>query len=383
MFSFSNPGHLNVPGTLPSWGSLSARDNESLARSSVRTRCGRTVVPYSGRMFTSVLRMFPFAFLGLAIVVISTMPLRLACAAPMADKTSVIVVVGAPGEEEYGRNFAQWAGHWEKAARKGDARYTVIGLAGSGTAGEDREQLQKALAAEPAEGAELWLVLIGHGTFDGREAKFNLRSNDVSAVDLAAWLQPLRRPVAVLNTTSASAPFLQKLSATNRVVITATRSGSEVNVTRFGQFVSEAIAEVSADLDKDGQTSLLEAWLMASRRVKEFYDTEGRLATEHALLDDTGDGLGTPPDWFRGVRAAKASKEGAVLDGFRAHQFHLVRSEAEQKLSPATRKQRNDLERSIATLRGQKAGMEEDVYYQKLEEMLLALSRLYAQTEKP
>ncbi len=326
--------------------------------------------------------MTSFARLGLALFVASESA-QPASGAPTDGKASVIVVVGAPGEEDYGRSFAQWAGHWEKAARKGDARCTVIGLAGSGAAGEDRAQLQKALAAEPAEGAELWLVLIGHGTFDGREAKFNLRSNDVSAVELAAWLQPLRRPVAVLNTASASAPFLQKLSATNRVVITATRSGSEVNFTRFGQFVSEAIADVSADLDKDGQTSLLEAWLMASRRVKEFYDTEGRLATEHALLDDTGDGLGTPPDWFRGLRAAKASKEGAVLDGFRAHQFHLVRSEAEQKLSTATRKQRDDLERSIATLRGQKAGMEEDVYYQKLEEMLLELSRLYAQTEKP
>ena len=333
-------------------------------------------------MFTSVLRMSPFAFLSLAIFVTLTLAPRLAYAAPSADKTSVIVVVGAPGEEEYGRSFAQWAAHWEKAAQKGDARCTVIGLTGGGAA-EDREQLQKTLAAEPAEGAELWLVLIGHGTFDGREAKFNLRSNDVSAVELAAWLRPLTRPVAVLNTASASAPFLQKLTATNRVVITATRSGSEVNVTRFGQFVSEAIADVSADLDKDGQTSLLEAWLMASRRVKEFYDTEGRLATEHALLDDTGDGLGTPPDWFRGVRAAKSSKEGAVLDGFRAHQFHLVRSEAEQKLSVATRKQRDDLERSIATLRGQKAGMEGDVYYQKLEEVLLELSRLYAKTEKP
>ncbi len=325
--------------------------------------------------------MTAFARLGLAMFVAleSAQP---ASGAPTAGKASVIVVVGAPGEEEYGRSFAQWAALWEKAARKGDARCTVIGLTG-GEAAEDRAQLQKVLAAEPTEGAELWLVLIGHGTFDGREAKFNLRSNDVSAVELATWLQPLRRPVAVLNTASASAPFLQKLSATNRVVITATRSGSEVNFTRFGQFVSEAIADVSADLDKDGQTSLLEAWLMASRRVKEFYDTEGRLATEHALLDDTGDGLGTPPDWFRGVRAAKASKEGAVLDGFCAHQFHLVRSEAEQKLSATTRKQRDDLERSIATLRGQKAGMEEEVYYQRLEEMLLELSRLYAQTEKP
>ena len=123
-------------------------------------------------------------------------------------------------------------------------------------------------------------------------------------------------------------------------------------------------------------------FLMASRHVKEFYDVEGRLATEHALLDDTGDGMGTPPDWFRGVRASKSAKDGASLDGFRAHQFHLVRSEAEQKLSPAVRTQRNDLERAIATLREAKAKQPEDEYYRKLESLLLELSRLYESAEK-
>lgn len=309
----------------------------------------------------------------LAIVVLSARP---ATAAETPGQSSVIIVVGAPGADEYGRSFAQWAGHWEAAARKGGARSTVIGLKSGGSA-TDREQLEKALAAEPRKGGELWLVLIGHGTFDGREAKFNLRSNDLTTADLAGWLQPFERPVAVLNTASASAPFLQKLSATNRVIITATRSGSEVNFARLGQYLSESIGDLRADLDKDGQTSLLEAWLMAARKVKEFYDLEGRLATEHALLDDTGDGLGTPPDWFRGVRATKSAKAGVMLDGFRAHQFHLVRSESEQKLSAATRARRDALERSIAELRQLKASMDEREYYAALEKLLLELARVY------
>jgi hypothetical protein len=302
-------------------------------------------------------------------------------ATPTADRQSVIVVVGAPGEEEYGRSFTQWAASWEKAAKEGGAQCTVIGL-DSGGSNTDREQLQKQLAAEPKEGAELWLVLIGHGTFDGKEAKFNLRSNDVATTDLLGWLQPFRRPVAVINTASASAPFLQKLSSTNRVVITATRSGSEVNFARFGQYLSTAIGNATADLDKDGQTSLLEAFLMASREVKEFYDIEGRLATEHALLDDTGDALGTPPDWFRGVRASKSAKDGAALDGFRAHQFHLVRSAAELKLAPAVRARRDEIEREIISFRASKAKLSEEEYFQKLEVMLLELSRLYDSAEK-
>jgi len=294
-----------------------------------------------------------------------------------SERATVIVVVGAPGEEEYGRSFSEWAGALSKAAAEAGAKPVVIGLQ-TNTAAEDREQLQQALAAEPKEGtAELWFVLIGHGTFDGREAKFNLRSNDVAATELANWLQPFRRPLAIINTASASAPFLQKLSGTNRVVVTATRSGSEVNYARFGQYFSAAVGDLEADLDKDGQTSLLEAFLMGSRRVKEFYDLEGRLATEHALLDDNGDGFGTPPDWFRGVRAVKSAKDGAALDGFRAHQFHLIRSEAERKLSPETRARRDTLEFSISKLRETKRALPEEVYYEKLEALLLELARLY------
>jgi hypothetical protein len=297
-----------------------------------------------------------------------------------ATQAAVIVVVGAPGEEEYGRSFSEWAAAWSTAAAKAGVKEVIIG-AQTNSPAVDREQFQQTLAAQPKDGAELWLVLIGHGTFDGREAKFNLRSNDVSATELAGWLQPFRRPLAIINTASASAPFLQKLSGTNRVVITATRSGSEVNYARFGQYFSSAIADLEADLDKDGQTSLLEAFLMASRRVKEFYDLEGRLATEHALLDDTGDGLGTPPDWFRGVRAVKSAKDGAPLDGLRAHQFHLIRSEAEQKLSVETRARRDAIESSISKLRESKRALPEEVYYEKLEVMLLELARLYEQSE--
>ena len=344
------------------------------------TRCDFRVAPYSSHMFTPAT--VGFLFMRLWSVVPASVAILLLglcdadAAATPAERASVIVVVGAPGEEEYGRSFSQWAARWEKAAKQGGAESKVIGLSAGASAG-DRDQLQQQLAVEPKEGAELWLVLIGHGTFDGKEAKFNLRSNDFTAAELSGWLQPFRRPIAVINTASASAPFLQRLAATNRVVLTSTRSGSEVNFARFGQYLSESIADLSADLDKDGQTSLLEAFLMASRQVKEFYDVEGRLATEHALLDDTGDGMGTPPDWFRGVRASKSAKDGATLDGFQAHQFHLVKSDAEQKLSPAIRTRRNELERAIATLRDTKAKLSEDEYYEKLEVLLLDLSRLY------
>jgi hypothetical protein len=297
---------------------------------------------------------------------------------------TVIVVVGAPGEASFGKNFGQWTALWEKASRDAGAKFVAVGPPQT-NAVTDLEQLQQTLASEPKElSSELWLVLIGHGTFDGKEARFNLRGPDFSAGELEEWLKPFHRPLAIINCASSSGPFLNKLSASNRVVVTATRSGYEQNYARFGQFVAEAIADPRADLDKDGQTSLLEVFLAASQRVAEFYNSEGRLATEHALLDDNGDRLGTPADWFRGIRAVKKATGGAALDGLRAHQFHLVRSEQERKLSPETRSRRDELELAIARLRDSKSQIAQDDYYQQLEKLLIDVARLYDDgTTKP
>ena len=220
-----------------------------------------------------------------------------------ADKPLVIVVVGAPGETEYGEQFNQWADRWIEAARRGQADLVRIGNdADSKTTDHDR--LRDALAASGSSTGPLWLVFLGHGTFDGRQAKFNLRGPDVDAAELAGWCQSLHRPLAIIDTSSASGPMLNALSAPDRVVIVATKSGNEKNFARFGDYFSSAIGDSAADLDKDGQTSLLEAFLKAGHQVEEYYAGEARLATEHALLDDNGDSLGTPAAWFRGVRDA-------------------------------------------------------------------------------
>jgi hypothetical protein len=295
------------------------------------------------------------------------------------DRPTLIVVVGAAGEPEYGSNFLHWSELWTEAGNKGGAKITVIGTEPT-NATTDLERLQQALAAEPKKSDnELWLVLLGHGTFDGKEAKFNLRGPDFSADDLASWLQPFQRPLTVIDCSSCSAPFLPKLSAPGRVIITATRSGYEQNYARFGQYISEAMVDPAADLDKDGETSLLEAFLYASRQVADFYQTEGRLMTEHALLDDNGDGLGTPANWFKGIHAVKRARAGAAADGTRAQQFCLVRSEQELKIPPALRARRNELELAVEKLRDQKATMDEDEYYRQLEPLMVELAKISVQ----
>jgi hypothetical protein len=294
----------------------------------------------------------------------------------------VIVVVGAAGTPEYATQFAAWAKLWEQACNKSNATFTLVGLDEPGIS-SDLTRIQQILADQSGEtAAALWLVLIGHGTFDGRTAKFNLRGPDLSAKDLAEWLKPLHRPIAVIDTTSSSAPFLKELSSPGRIIITATKSGFEQNYARFGQYLAEAIIDPKADLDKDGQTSLLEAFLSASHAVGQFYAAAGRLATEHALLDDNGDGLGTPAEWFRGIRPVQRARDGAALDGYRAHQLHLLASPSEAALPPELRTKRDQLELQVMDLRDTRTKFSDDDYFSKLEPLLREIAQIYAQMDE-
>jgi hypothetical protein len=297
-------------------------------------------------------------------------------------RTEVVLVVGAPGSPEYADLFQQWAERWQAAARQAGANVTVIGL-DPPTETSDRQALADCLARLPSPASEpLWLILLGHGTFDGKTARYNLRGPDITPSELASWLQPLDRPVAVLNCTSSSAPFLPALSGPRRVVITATRSGFEYNFARLGGFLAAAVQDLSADLDKDEQVSLLEAFLKASASLREFYAQDGRLMTEHALLDDNGDGLGTPADWFQGLVAVKAAKDGAALDGAAARQWTLLKSPQEEHLGPELRARRDALEQQLAALKTEKAKLSEEEYLARIEPVLVALAELYEQAEK-
>jgi len=292
-----------------------------------------------------------------------------------ADTRSMVLVIGAPGEPEYAEQFTTSADLWKRAGTNGGFQISVIG---ESTNEDDRAALLNSLTNEAAQsGDDLWILFIGHGTFDGRAAKFNLRGPDISADEIAAALKPCKRPLAVIDCASASGPFINALSAPGRVIITATRSGYELNATRFGNYLARDVADPAADLDKDGQTSLLEAFLMASRQTQDFYKDAGRLATEHSLIDDNGDGLGTPSDFFRGVRAVKKAANGKSVDGVKAHQMNLVRSANEQELSPALRARRDELEAQLSALRDRKSQLQEDDYYNQLEKILVQMAKLY------
>lgn len=295
--------------------------------------------------------------------------------APGGEKElRIIAVLGSGGTGEYDAVFSKSASLWREAAEKGDAAFSLIGE-GKGS-DQSANQLKEAIAAakEPA----LWIVLIGHGSFDTRSVKFNVRGPDFTDDDLAKWVEPYEGALAVINTASASGSFVRKLSGKGRVIITATKNEAEVYYTRFGKYFSEAIGGLpDADLDNDDQVSLLEGFLFAADRVAKFYETEGRLATEHALIDDNGDKLGSRSEWYDGVTPTQTPAKEAGPDGEIAGQKVLVKNEFEKRLSPDARARRDELEREVKALRRQKDDLEEDDYYRKLETLLLELAEIY------
>ena len=309
--------------------------------------------------------------------------LWLTCAivsADHSDRPCLVLITGASGNEEYSEQFQQWASRWEGAAKQSGLEIKRIGSRKDAT--NDRQQLKATLKQVSLKTTSpLWIVLIGHGTYSNKQAKFNLHGPDITATELNEWLKPIQRPIAIVNCASASGPFINGLSQPNRVIVTATKSGYENNYARLGEYLSETISDSDADLDKDGQVSLLEAFILASARVEEFYRQNGRLATEHALLDDNGDSLGTPADWFRGVIGQKKARGAKQLDGLRANQLHIITSAEEKRLSPALRQRRNDLEQKLTELRTRKDQLPEEEYFQALEKICLEIARLYQQTD--
>ena len=294
-----------------------------------------------------------------------------------ATDHDVLVIVGAPGEEIYAQGFEAAAQAWEEAGDATNATVSFIGRE-EDASGVPKENIRAWIqdlditAAAPA-----WIVYIGHGTYNRRDAFLNLKGPDITAKELAEWMPTMDRTLIFIHGGSASSPFINTLSAPNRIIITGTRNPDEINYTRFGEFFANVLALSDGDIDQDGQTTLLEAFLSTANRVESFYKEAGRLSSEHALIDDNGDQFGTPPDWFRGARVTKQSKDGKEPDGFRAHQIALIPSAQEKLLTPKQRAERDALEGEIETLRKRKASLDETVYYEMLEAILGKLSDIY------
>jgi len=299
--------------------------------------------------------------------------------ATLPAQTHLVVVTGLGGEARYRDTFHAWALELIDATtgRYGVPVDNVIYLGESANRDTTRiaarstmENIERALTdlagrAEP--NAQVMVVLIGHGSARDGEPKLNLPGPDLTAVQLARLLDAFpTQTIVVANFASASGGFIPALSGPRRVIITATKSGTERNQARFGKFFVAAFAGGQADVDHDGIVSVLEAFTYARREVARTYSQEGTLLTEHALLDDNGDKTGSyEPD-------------PTTTDGALARTITLGYSAAgpiarDPELAALYEKKRV-LEQAIAALQRDKNRLEPAIYEQRLEAILLDLA---------
>jgi hypothetical protein len=293
-------------------------------------------------------------------------------------KAFLLIVVGLAGDPEHGKTFHAWGTTLAQASEKlGVAPENLAFLVDAPAEGDQKvtgratkDEVAKALQGFGARaGADdvVFVVLIGHGSFDGRAAKFNMPGPDMTAADFNGLLGKLpTKQIVFVNTASASGPMVADLSSASRTVVTATRSGAEQYATLFGGFFIDALVSEAADSDKNKRVSVLEAFQFAKAEVTKAYEREGLLATEHALLDDNGDKEGSqdPAATGKDGRTANIVSLGTV-GGDNLPSDPKVR---------ALYVERRDLERRVESLRLLKESMEPGRYSSELEKLVTAIA---------
>ena len=287
-----------------------------------------------------------------------------------------VTVAGLGGEPDYEQRFTALAKDLDKLfkAAANDAHvYTLTG--GDATKAHLTETLAQ-IGREAKAEDQFTLILIGHGTYDGEEYKFNLPGPDISGEDLAILCDriPAKRQL-IVNTTSASGGSIGALQKAGRIVIAATKTGTEKNATVFARYWVDALRDASADTDKNETITALEAFVFADRKTASFYESQKRLATEHAVFEDTGK--------KEAVRAPSPENGEGTL----AASFPLLRIGSAQKAAndPAKRAlldKKEELERKIDLLKYQKAAMAAEDYKRQLSDALLELAKVQEDLDK-
>src|ERR1051325_4294350 len=306
---------------------------------------------------------------GALLVVFVLLAASVVCAQKGDPNKFAVIINGPGGEPTYAKQFDEWTKQLSGALveRFGFDSKNVKVLSDKGATAEEVKRTFATLKSQLDVNNVLFVFLIGHGSFDGKEAKFNLTGPDLSASEYNVLLSSLpARRVVVLNMASASGEFIKSLAAKGRIVITATRNGQETNATRFAGFFISALNATDADTDQDGHISVLEAFVYASHLTDDFYKRAGRLATEHALLDDNGDGVGH--------ETAEAG-EGLLARATYLDSLSVVEAAA----SAATVKllsERTRLEGEIEQLIARKGNMPEADYEATLERLFIELAKV-------
>ncbi len=301
--------------------------------------------------------------------------LLLACAAPLYATTYYVTVAGLGGEPEYATRFDGLAAEAHKLVASTPEAKAFLHLGTVSTKAKIRETLGQ-IAAEATPDDNLVIFLIGHGTFDGADYKINLMGPDLSAVELAALMDRVKaKKQLIVNSTSASGASVAALQKPNRVVVAATKSGTERNATVFARFWVEALRDPGADTDKNDTVTAIEAFRYADQKTAQYYERAKRIATEHAVLEDTGTG--------EGVRNPSADNGHGLI----ATRTPVLRLGSAQKAAADPAKQsllakRDDVEQRIDQLKYNKASMPAAEYRKQLQVLLVELAKVQKEIDQ-
>jgi hypothetical protein len=297
-----------------------------------------------------------------------------ACAIQARAATYYVVVAGLGGEPDYEQRFTAAANDLNRIFKTEGPTAHVATLTGSQSTAAELKAALGNVARESKADDDFVLILIGHGSFDGVEYKFNLVGPDVTAAEIASLCDhiPAHRQL-IVDTTSASGGAVQNFERPGRAVITATKSGTEKNATVFARYWVEALQDPSADTDKSESISAMEAFTYATKKTAAFYDSQKRLATEHAVFNDSG--AGDP------VRDA-GNGQGLLLSSFTLLRLGAGQQATNDPAKRALLEQKDDLEQKIGALKYQKAAMDPADYKKQLTDALVELAKLQEELDQ-
>jgi hypothetical protein len=300
--------------------------------------------------------------------------LYLALAMAAHATTFYVTISGLGGENDYDQRFKMWADDIDSSLKKAGGDSNVVTLVAPTRDVIRAKMGEVAKLAKP--GDALVLMLIGHGTFDGTEYKFNIPGPDITGAELASLMDHVAATrQCVVNMTSSSGGAIAFLRKPSRVVISATKAGTEKNATVFARYWAEALRDPAADVDKNESISALEAFHFAQHKTTEFFDTQKRLATEHSVLEDTGKG--------EGDRTPGADNgEGRLASAFPLVRLGANASAARDPNKRPLLDQKEQLEQAIDKLKYDKAAMPADAYKKQLATLLLQLAKVQEALDK-
>jgi hypothetical protein len=296
-------------------------------------------------------------------------------AAAPRDGRWAVIVSGASGGPDYAAQLAGWRQSISTAlvSRFGFQPGQIVQLVdetareqGTPATAENVRKAFTTLKGQVGKDDLVLLVMLGHGTFDGAQAKFNLVGPDLTAADWAVMLNGLPGRVVVVNTTESSAPFLEALAARGRVVITATETGAQRYATVFPDYFAKALGDAGSDIDKNGRTSVWELFASSSGAVARHYEERAQLTTERAILSDTGA--------REGVQATATGPQGTM-----ARSLFLDRESAAESADPAVQEligRRRALEAQAEALIQQKPAADAAAWAAEFERLMIELARV-------